>query len=74
MSHKLMSLAERMAFWTGLAIVAAAFVEGFLQLLGVSLTSYNYSAGRLLEFATMVFVAVAAINLRSIRAEMRDRS
>ena len=73
MSDRLMSLVERIAFWTGLAIVAVAFVEGLLQLFGVSLTSYNYSDGRLLEFATMVFVVVAAINLRSIRAGLRDR-
>ena len=65
--------AEPVVFWLAIAAVLLAFVEGFLQLFGMSLTGHAYSAGRLLELATMMMVFVAVLNLRGLKAELRKR-
>ena len=64
---------EPAVFWLAAAAVLLAFLEGFLQLLGMSLTARAYSAGRLLELATMMMVFAAVLNLRGIRAEIGKR-
>ncbi len=73
MAEILEKYAEPAVFWLAVAAVLLAFVEGFLQLLGLSLTARMYSAGRLLELATMMMVFVAVLNLRGIKAEVRKR-
>ncbi len=71
MAEILDKYAEPVVFWLAVAAFLLAFVEGCLQLLGMSLTANTYSAGRLLEFATMMMVFVAVLNLRGLRAEFR---
>lgn len=66
--------AESGVFAIATAILLLAFAEGFAQLLGFSLTGRTYSAGRLLEIATMLLVLVAVLNLRQIRLDLSKRS
>ncbi len=70
MPKNLMASIETGAFWLAMAALALAFVEGALQLLGQSLTGQTYSAGRLLEFATMLMIFVGVLNLRSMRGAL----
>ena len=65
--------AEPAVFWLAVAAILLAVVEGVLQVLGFSLTARTYSAGRLLEFATMMMVFVAVLNLRGLRADLQKR-
>ena len=74
MAEILDKYAEPAVFWLAVAAVLLAFVEGFLQLLGMSLIARTYSAGRLLELATMTMVFVAVLNLRGIKAEISKRN
>lgn len=74
MPEKLMSYVETGAFWLALAVLALAVVEGVLQLAGVSLTGLTYSAGRLLEFGTMLMIFVGVLNLRGIRSALQQPS
>jgi hypothetical protein len=62
---KLFTLAQRAAFAGGLALALLGLVEGLVQLLGFSLVRHMYTAGRLLEFATMLMVFVVAFELRA---------
>lgn len=73
MAEILQKYAEPAVFWLAVAAILFAFVEGLLQLLGMSLTARMYSAGRLFELATMMMVFVAVLNLREIKAGVRKR-
>jgi hypothetical protein len=62
---KLYTWARRAAFAGGLALALLGLLEGLVQLLGFSLVRHLYTAGRLLEFATMLMVFVVAFELRA---------
>ncbi len=62
---KLWLLAQRGAFFAGLALAVLAVVEGAAELMGHSLIRYSYTAGRLLEFATMLMVFAIALEIRA---------
>ncbi len=62
---------KRVLFLASAALIALAFIEGAAQLVGTSLVSNWYSAGRLLEIAATLLVYVIAVELREIRDEIR---
>ena len=63
--EKLLAVAERIAFAMGLLLALLGVAEGLAQLLGRSLVGHAYTAGRLLEFATMLMVFVIAFRQRA---------
>ena len=62
---------KRALFLASAALIALAFIELAAQLVGTTLMSYRYSAGRLLEIAAAMLMYVIAVQLREIRDELR---
>ena len=62
---------KRALFLASATLIALAFIELAAQLVGTTLMSYRYSAGRLLEISATMLIYVIAVQLREIRDELR---
>ena len=75
--EKVLSSAMRVLFVIAFGLLAIAVAEALANALGYAITrsSYgNYTAGRLLEFATMLLVFVVTLLLRQIRDQLKGGS
>ena len=67
------SMVSRVFFFGGFGLLGLAILEGVVNLFGYTIMRH-YSAGRLLEFAAMLFILVIALLLRQVREELKKGS
>ncbi len=65
------SIANRVLFFGGVALLGLAILEGLVNLFGYTILRGGYSAGRLLEFAAILGIFVIALLLRQVRETLK---
>jgi ABC-type proline/glycine betaine transport system permease subunit len=70
---KILALIYRIGFVMAFAVAALAVAEGFVQLLGHTITQGTYGAGRLFELSGILMIFVIALLLRDIRDDARRK-
>ena len=69
--NSLNSVLSRLFFLVAFAFLAVSAREKIVNVFGYTILRDTYTAGRLLEFATILLVFVIAILLRQMREELR---
>lgn len=69
---KYISIANRLLFFGGLALVSLAILEGFARIFGYTILRGSYTSGRLLEFAAILGIFVIALLLRQVRETLKN--
>ena len=72
--EKIVSRAIRACFVVAIGLLAIAVSEAFLNAFGYTITRGLYTAGRLLEIATVFLIFVVALLLHEIRDQLKGRS
>ena len=64
---------SRFLFFLALAMLAVAFIEMAVSLLGYSVLSGLYSTGRLIELSAALLIFVITVLLRQIRDTLKNQ-
>ncbi len=70
-ADKVTSILSRLFLSGAFVLIALAVSERMGEFLGYTITRPYYTAGRLVEFSTMLLVFVVALLLRQIREELK---
>ncbi len=71
---KLNSIVNRLFFLGAFMLLGLALLERVVNEFGYTILRGFYTAGRLLEFATILLVFVMAMLLRQVREELKRRN
>ncbi len=69
---KYISIANRLLFFGGFALVSLAILEALVRIFGYTILRGSYTSGRLLEFAAILGIFVIALLLRQVREALRN--
>jgi len=72
--EKLISMVSRLFFLAAFGLLGLGFIEGVANATGYTIiTTFQYRAGRLVEFAAVLLVFVIAMQMRALKAELKSR-
>ncbi len=71
---KYVSIAIRLLFFGGFALMSLAFLEGLVRIFGYTILRGAYTPGRMLEFAAITGVFVIALLLRQVRETLKNEA